>query len=85
MDIENYVHRIGRTGRIGRDGIAIAFATPEQGGLLTDIESMINRLIEPDQIPGEVVHAAAGILAHGSATAPATGSETRRARLGNRG
>ncbi len=53
MDIENYVHRIGRTGRIGRDGIAISFATPEQGGLLTDIESMINRLIERDEIPGD--------------------------------
>jgi len=53
IDIENYVHRIGRTGRIGRDGIAIAFATPEQGGLLTDIELMINRLIERDEIPGD--------------------------------
>ena len=29
VDIENYVHRIGRTGRIGKDGIAISFATPE--------------------------------------------------------
>jgi ATP-dependent RNA helicase DeaD len=53
IDIENYVHRIGRTGRIGRDGIAISFASPEQGGLLTDIELMINRLIERDHIPGE--------------------------------
>jgi ATP-dependent RNA helicase DeaD len=53
IDIENYVHRIGRTGRIGRDGVAISLATPEQGGLLTDIESMINRLIERDEVPGE--------------------------------
>jgi ATP-dependent RNA helicase DeaD len=52
MDIENYVHRIGRTGRIGKDGIAISFATPEQGGILTDIEMMINRLIEADRIEG---------------------------------
>jgi ATP-dependent RNA helicase DeaD len=52
MDIENYVHRIGRTGRIGKDGIAISFVLPEQGPLLTDIEMMINRLIEPDQIEG---------------------------------
>ena len=37
QDIESYVHRIGRTGRIGRDGIAISFVTPEQGGLLTEI------------------------------------------------
>lgn len=52
MDIENYVHRIGRTGRIGKDGIAISFAAPEQGPLLTDIEMMINRLIEADRIEG---------------------------------
>src|SRR5262249_28090858 len=30
-DPENYVHRIGRTGRMGADGVAIAFVTPEQG------------------------------------------------------
>jgi ATP-dependent RNA helicase DeaD len=53
MDIENYVHRIGRTGRIGKDGIAISFVTPEQGGQLTEIEVMINRLIERDELPGE--------------------------------
>jgi len=52
QDIESYVHRIGRTGRIGRDGIAISFSTPEQGGLLTDIEVMINKLIDQDEVPG---------------------------------
>ena len=51
-DIENYVHRIGRTGRIGKDGIAIAFVTPEQGGHLTDIEMAINRLIDEDHMEG---------------------------------
>jgi ATP-dependent RNA helicase DeaD len=51
-DIENYVHRIGRTGRIGRDGVAIAFVTPEQGSHLTQIEITINRLIDEDRIEG---------------------------------
>jgi ATP-dependent RNA helicase DeaD len=51
-DIENYVHRIGRTGRIGNDGVAISFVTPEQGGLLTDIEKSINKLIEEQRIEG---------------------------------
>jgi ATP-dependent RNA helicase DeaD len=50
---ESYVHRIGRTGRIGKDGIAISFVTPEQGGLLTEIEVMINKLIERDEVSGE--------------------------------
>ena len=53
QDIESYVHRIGRTGRIGKDGVAISFVTPEQGGLLTDIEVMINKLIDRDEIPGD--------------------------------
>jgi ATP-dependent RNA helicase DeaD len=53
QDIDNYVHRIGRTGRIGKDGIAISFVTPEQGELLTNIEMVINRLIDRDEIPGE--------------------------------
>ena len=48
-DPENYVHRIGRTGRMGKNGIAIAFVTPEQGGLLTDIESFINKEIPQDR------------------------------------
>lgn len=51
-DIENYVHRIGRTGRIGKDGVAIAFVTPEQGPLLTEIEMIINKLIDEDKIEG---------------------------------
>jgi ATP-dependent RNA helicase DeaD len=51
-DPENYVHRIGRTGRIGADGIAILFATPEQGGLLTDIEVFINKMIPEEKIEG---------------------------------
>jgi ATP-dependent RNA helicase DeaD len=51
-DIENYVHRIGRTGRIGKDGVAIAFVTPEEGSHLTEIEITINRLIEADFIDG---------------------------------
>jgi ATP-dependent RNA helicase DeaD len=51
-DPENYVHRIGRTGRIGADGVAIAMATPEQGQQLTDIESFINKEIPEDRIEG---------------------------------
>lgn len=51
-DIENYVHRIGRTGRMGKDGIAISFVTPEQGKLLTSIEMTTNRLIDCDSMAG---------------------------------
>jgi ATP-dependent RNA helicase DeaD len=51
-DPENYVHRIGRTGRIGADGVAIAFVTPEQGQRLTDIEAFINKELDSDGIEG---------------------------------
>src|SRR6185369_11318634 len=51
-DPENYVHRIGRTGRIGADGIAIAFITPDQGEQLTAIETFINKQIDEDGIEG---------------------------------
>ncbi len=51
-DIENYVHRVGRTGRMGKDGVAISLVTPEQGDLLTGIEMAINKLIEQKRFPG---------------------------------
>jgi ATP-dependent RNA helicase DeaD len=50
-DIENYVHRIGRTGRIGNDGVAISFVTPEEGDHLTSIEMQVNRLLEEERMP----------------------------------
>ena len=36
-----YVHRIGRTARAGRDGIAIAFCAPDETALLRDIEKLM--------------------------------------------
>jgi ATP-dependent RNA helicase DeaD len=52
MDPENYVHRIGRTGRMGADGVAIAFVTPEQGDQLTAIECFINMQVSRYRIEG---------------------------------
>ncbi len=40
-DVEQYVHRIGRTGRAGEKGRAISFATPEQGKDVRNIEKLI--------------------------------------------
>jgi ATP-dependent RNA helicase DeaD len=48
---DDYVHRVGRTGRMGREGIAYTFATIEEGGQLTEIEKRINRLLQRDEIP----------------------------------
>ncbi len=49
MDPENYVHRIGRTGRMGKDGVAVSFVTPEEGSELTRIEDYINKMIPEDK------------------------------------
>lgn len=42
---ENYVHRIGRTARAGRDGKAIAFVAPDEMGLLKDVEKVLKEEI----------------------------------------
>lgn len=44
-DPEVYVHRIGRTARMGKGGKAFTFITHEQGDELTRIENMINMVI----------------------------------------
>ncbi|MFA5008499.1 MAG: DEAD/DEAH box helicase [Candidatus Omnitrophota bacterium] len=55
-DAQNYVHRIGRTGRAGRPGHAISFATPDQGQDVRAIEKL-TRVTLPiskhPQIPSE--------------------------------
>ncbi|MCK9989531.1 MAG: ATP-dependent RNA helicase RhlE [Rugosibacter sp.] len=42
---EDYVHRIGRTGRAGKLGVAISLFAPEETERLRDIEKLINRPI----------------------------------------
>lgn len=49
---DDYVHRVGRTGRMGREGVAYSFVTPEQGIELTRIEMLINTLLKRDEIEG---------------------------------
>ncbi len=43
---ETYVHRIGRTGRAGRTGVAYSFCRPDEMPLLKDIEKLIGKRIE---------------------------------------
>src|SRR5205823_11667617 len=82
-DPENYVHRIGRTGRMGADGIAIAFVTPEQGKQLTAIESFINTEIAQVRLEGFEAYAPRAILKAEEAppprpAAPVFGRRVRR-------
>ncbi|GAA6129795.1 DEAD/DEAH box helicase [Halopseudomonas sabulinigri] len=50
-DSESYVHRIGRTGRAGRQGTAILFATPRERRLLHVLEKATGQKIEPQALP----------------------------------
>ncbi len=47
---DDYVHRVGRTGRMGREGVAYTFVSPEEGIELTRIEQRINRQLIRDEI-----------------------------------
>jgi ATP-dependent RNA helicase DeaD len=49
---DDYVHRVGRTGRMGREGVAYTFVTPEEGSELTRIEMRIDRLLQRYEIAG---------------------------------
>jgi ATP-dependent RNA helicase RhlE len=49
---EDYVHRIGRTGRAGNEGTAISLVSAEENKLLRDIERLINREIPKQVLPG---------------------------------
>ncbi len=50
-DAESYVHRIGRTGRAGRHGEAILFATPRERGWLKVIERSTRQTLEEMKLP----------------------------------
>ena len=47
---DDYVHRVGRTGRMGREGVAFTFVAPEEGSELTRIEDRIDRLLKRDEM-----------------------------------
>ncbi len=52
MVAEDYVHRIGRTGRAGATGDAISLVCVDEAPLLRDIEKLLHRPIPTEVIPG---------------------------------
>ena len=67
-DPEAYVHRVGRTARMGKEGKAFTFVSRDQGELLTKVESLINMIIpqatlenfKPSPQPGDWTDAKPG-------------------------
>ncbi|MFQ5430270.1 MAG: helicase-related protein, partial [Phycisphaerae bacterium] len=96
-DIEVYVHRIGRTARMGETGKAISFVTTEEGDRLTGIEMLINRELKQVRIDGfkprpepraetarKAPHAAAGEPAATASKAPEKRRAARARTLGGK-
>ena len=52
---ENYIHRIGRTGRADKKGIAITFITEKEKPLVRAIESLMNRSVPVIALPGDLI------------------------------
>ena len=50
-DVEAYVHRIGRTGRAGRTGVATLFITPRERRMMREIEKFTGVPIKPMKMP----------------------------------
>jgi len=76
----DYVHRIGRTGRAGVDGIALSLVCVDEAKLLRDIEGMLGHRVETQEIPGftpdltirpEPIRLRSGEPGHGGAARPA--------------
>ena len=51
---DDYVHRVGRTGRMGKQGIAFTLVTPEQGSELRAIERKIGMQLQTDPLQEEI-------------------------------
>jgi ATP-dependent RNA helicase RhlE len=49
---EDYVHRIGRTGRAGNNGLAISLLSPDEEWLLTAVEKVIDTHLPQQWLPG---------------------------------
>jgi ATP-dependent RNA helicase RhlE len=52
MVAEDYVHRIGRTGRAGADGMAVSLVSHDESGLLRDIRKLLKQDIAVSNVPG---------------------------------
>ncbi|MBS1175386.1 MAG: deaD 2 [Burkholderiaceae bacterium] len=77
MKAEDYVHRIGRTGRAGREGVAVTFAQRSDAFKIRQIERYIERKINVTQVAGLEPQLKAEDFASGRGGKPAGRSNSR--------
>jgi superfamily II DNA/RNA helicase len=75
---EDYVHRIGRTGRAGRSGVAITLAAPAEGKYIDAITKLIGKDIPEAKLSGDAV-------ANATAAPPSDEAPAERPTRGRRG
>ncbi len=82
MEPESYVHRIGRTARAGASGVAIAFCSPEERGLLRAVEKLTRKQIPTLALPTSlpVVPQAPAATHRAPANPPSRNQQPRRGR-----
>jgi ATP-dependent RNA helicase RhlE len=80
MVAEDYVHRIGRTGRAGAEGLAISLVTHEEARLLRDIRRMLKQDIAIENVVGFEPHRALNLDAPGGSSRPAPRKQTHARR-----
>lgn len=79
INAEDYVHRIGRTGRAGRKGVAYTLCAPKDDKLLAKVEELIGKSIPPVSMDG-VTDATPGARDEADAAASPRGENGRRKR-----
>jgi len=79
---EQYVHRIGRTARAGRDGIAISFVAPDEKPYLRDIEKLTRVKLDPLPLPEGFVEEARKLPAAAKPKSSGQGGGGNRGRGG---
>jgi ATP-dependent RNA helicase RhlE len=77
MVAEDYIHRIGRTGRNGASGEALSLVAPEEGGLLRQVQNMLKASVELVTVegfaPSRPIQMNAPLPKHGSGQRPSRG------------
>ncbi|MCL2298095.1 MAG: DEAD/DEAH box helicase [Proteobacteria bacterium] len=75
---EDYVHRIGRTGRAGAEGEAISLVSPDEEKYLAEIEKLIRKKIERVEIEAGVLEAPRRTASHESRSGRPSSERTTR-------
>ncbi len=79
---DDYVHRIGRTGRAGASGISVSFACEDDGFLLPEIEKLLGKKLVCEMPPVELLKALSPEMTQRADKAERDGRREHRSQLG---